>query len=109
MYILLRTSSKHGKVTTSWPSENLYGIQTCNRQELHSMLRLFIAFTIFVKLIITNLSCIVILAYLQFLENNNTSASAMASHHSALKPKLSLAGNAVHIFDDQRIKYFQKL
>ena len=74
----------------------------------NSMFRLFVAFTIFMQLNIFNLSPLMLLAYLQFLEANNTSSSAMANHLSAIKSKLSLAGIPVHIFQDPRIKYFQK-
>ena len=73
-----------------------------------SMFRLFLAFTVFMKLSIFRLSPLVVIAYLQFLETNNTSASAMANHILAIKEKLILFGMPVQIFNDQRIKYFQK-
>ena len=60
------------------------------------------------KLSIFKLSPLVVIAYLQFLETNNTSASAMANHISDIKAKLILFGMPVQIFNDQRIKYFQK-
>ena len=72
------------------------------------MFRLFLAFTVFMKISIFKLSPMLILAYLQFLETNNTSASSMANHISAIKAKLALFGISVHIFDYKRIKYFQK-
>ena len=49
-----------------------------------------------------------IIAYLQFLESNNTSGSAMANHLSAIKAKLSMLGISIQAFLDPRIKYFQK-
>ena len=73
-----------------------------------SMFRLFIAFTIFIKWNNFNLSTMIILVYLQFLETNNISASAMANHLSAIKAKLSLSGIPVHMCEDPRIKYFQR-
>ena len=73
-----------------------------------SMLRLFSVFTIIMKLNIFNLSPLMILVYLQFLESNHTSASAMADHLSAIKAKLSLFSISVYMFQDPRIKYFQK-
>ena len=64
----------------------------------NSMFRLFVAFTIFMKLNIFKLSPLMLVAYLQFHECNNISASAMANHLLAIKAKLSLAGISVHIF-----------
>ena len=72
------------------------------------MFRLFLAFTIFMKLSVFHLKPLTVLAYLQFLESNHTSASAMANHLSAIKAKLSLYGISVHMFQDPRVKYFQK-
>ena len=73
-----------------------------------NMFRLFLAFIIFMKLNLSHLSPLMILAYLQFKETNNTSASTMANHLSAIKAKLSLFGLSIHVFQDPRIKYFQK-
>ena len=73
-----------------------------------SMFRLFLAFTIFMKLNIFQLTPVMVLAYLQFLESNNISASAMANHLSAIKAKLSIYGVPTHMFQDSRIRYFQK-
>ena len=73
-----------------------------------SMFRLFLAFTVFMKLSIFNLSPLILIAYLQFLETNHFSPSAMANHMSAIKAKLALFGISTHIFEDQRIKYFHK-
>ena len=73
-----------------------------------SMFRLFLAFTIFMKLNVFQLTPLMILAYLQFLESNNTSSSAMSNHLSAIKAKLSLLGVSIQPFQDSRIKYFQK-
>ena len=69
-----------------------------------SMFRLFLAFTIFMKLNVLQLTPLMILTYLQFLESNNTSSSSMANHLS----KLSLWGVSTQPFQDPRIKYFQK-
>ena len=57
---------------------------------------------------VSHLTPLMILAYLQFLETNNTSASAMANHLSAIKAKLSMSGISIQAFYDPRIKYFQK-
>ena len=73
-----------------------------------SMFRLFLAFTIFMKLNVFQLTPLMILAYLQFLESNNTSSSSMANHLSAIKAKLSLCSVSTQPFQDPRIKYFQK-
>ena len=73
-----------------------------------SMFRLFLAFTVFMKLSIFKLSPLIIVAYLQFLETNKFSPSAMANHISAIKAKLSLYGISVAMFQDPRIKYFHK-
>ena len=73
-----------------------------------SIFRLFLAFTVFMKLAVSHLTPLMILAYLQFLETNNTSASAMANHLSAIKAKLSMSGISIQAFHDPRIKYFQK-
>ena len=73
-----------------------------------SMFRLFLAFTVFMKLSIFNLSPLILIAYIQFLETNHFSPSTMANHMSAIKAKLALFGISTHIFEDQRIKYFHK-
>ena len=63
-----------------------------------SMFRLFIAFTIFMKINVCKLSPLALVAYLQFLETNQTSASAIANHLSAIKAKLALLGLSVQPF-----------
>ena len=73
-----------------------------------SMFRLFVAFTVFMKLSIFHLTPLILIAYLQFLECNQFSPSAMANHMSAIKAKLSLSGISIRFFDDHRIKYFHK-
>ena len=74
-----------------------------------SMFRLFIVFTIFMKINVCKLSPLALVAYLQFLETNQVSASAMANHLSAIKAKLALLGLSIQPFQDPRIKYFQKV
>ena len=69
------------------------------------MFRLFLAFTIFMRVNVFSLSP---LAYLQFLETNQISAASMSNHLSAIKAKLALFGLPIHPFSDPRIKYFQK-
>ena len=76
--------------------------------QYNSMFRLFIAFTIFMNIQLATVSPVALIAYLQFLHFNNISASAMANHLSAIKAKMALFGLSTSIFQDQRLKYFQK-
>ena len=73
-----------------------------------SMFRLFLAFTIFMRINVLALSPLALIAYLQFLETNKISAASMSNHLSAIKAKLALFGLPVYPFSDPRIKYFQK-
>ena len=73
-----------------------------------SMFRLFLAFTIFMKVNILAITALSLIAYLQFLEANHVSAASMSNHLSAIKAKLALFGLPLHPFADPRIKYFQK-
>ena len=57
---------------------------------------------------LATLSQVTLIAYLQFLHFNNISAGAMANHLSAIKAKMALFGLSTAIFQDQRLKYFQK-
>ena len=56
----------------------------------------------------SEISPLIILAYLQFLEFSDFSSSAMANHISAIKTTLSLYGLPTQPFADPRIKCFQK-
>ena len=73
-----------------------------------SMSRLFLAFTIFMRVSVQAISPLSLIAYLQFLEFNQISAASMANHLSAIKAKLALFGLPISSFADPRIKYFQK-
>ena len=73
-----------------------------------SMFRLFLAFTIFMKVNIFAITPLSLIAYLQFLESNHISVASMSNHLSAIKAKLALFGLPLHPFADPRIKYFQK-
>ena len=55
---------------------------------------------------VSNISPLILIAYLQFLYANKYSPTAMANHLSAIKTKL--LGFSTQPFEDPRIKYFQK-
>ena len=74
----------------------------------NGMFRLFLAFTIFMKVPISAITSVVLISYMQFLDANSISPSAMANHISAIKAKMALCGLPLAMFDDPRIKYFQK-
>ena len=57
---------------------------------------------------VSNISPLILIAYLQFLYANKYSPTAMANHLSAVKTKLALLGFSTHPFEDPRIKFFQK-
>ena len=56
----------------------------------------------------SEISPLIVLAYLQFLEFSGFSASAMSNHLSAIKTTLALYGLPTLPFNDSRIKCFQK-
>ena len=74
----------------------------------NGMFRLFLTFTIFMKVPILAITSVVLISYMQFLDANSISPWAMANHISAIKAKMALYGLPLAIFDDPRIKYFQK-
>ena len=73
-----------------------------------SMFRLFIAFTVFMQVSLLLLKPMIIVAYLEFLTYNGLSTPTLANHLAAIKANLSLYGLPTLIFQDPRIKYFQK-
>ena len=74
----------------------------------NGMFCLFLAFTIFMKVPILAITSVVLITYLQFLDANSISPSAMANRISAKKAKMALYDLPLVTFDDPRIKYFQK-
>ena len=71
-----------------------------------SMLRLFLAFTIFVNTSIHQVNADFILLYLEFLVYNGASPSRVANHLSALKAKFTTLFLPVEMFDDSKLSYF---
>ena len=57
---------------------------------------------------LVNLSPTILIAYLQFLTTNGSSPPTLANHLSAIKANLALYGLPTQLFQDPRIKYFQK-
>ena len=78
------------------------------QRSYQSMFRLFLAFTVFMQVSVFNLSPVIVISYLQFLTTNNVSPPSLANHLSAIKASLSIYGLPTHIFQDSRIRYFQK-
>ena len=72
------------------------------------MFRLFIAFTVFMQVSLRSLKPMIIVAYLECLTFNGLSTATLANHLAAIKANLSLYGLPTLIFQDPRIKYFQK-
>ena len=50
----------------------------------------------------------ILIAYLQFLTSNGSSTPTLANHLSAIKANLAIYGLPTLLFQDPRIKYFQK-
>ena len=57
---------------------------------------------------LVSLQPMTIIAYLQFLASNGLSSPTLANHLAAIKANLSLYGIPTLIFQDPRIKYFQR-
>ena len=72
--------------------------------------RSFLAYTIVMNfnIICAPVSAMLLLSFLEFLVQNNTSHSGVANCLSAVKAKLSLHGKSAQAFTDPRITYFQK-
>ena len=72
--------------------------------------RSFLAYTIVmnVDVICSPVSIMLLLSFLEFLVQNNTSHSGIANCLSAIKAKLALHGKSVQAFNDPRITYYQK-
>ena len=71
----------------------------------------FLAYTITMNfdIIGSPVSVILLLSFLEFVVQNNTSHSGIANCLSAIKAKLSLYGKSVQAFNDPRITYYQKV
>ena len=78
------------------------------QRSYQSMFRLFIAFTVFMQVSLLKLTPMIIIAYLQFLTTNGSSTPTLANHLSAIKANLAIYGLPTSLFQDPRIKYFQK-
>ena len=72
--------------------------------------RSFLAYTIVMNfnIICSPVSVVLLLSFLEFLVQNNTSHSGIANCLSAIKAKLSLYGKSVQAVSDPRITYYQK-
>ena len=72
--------------------------------------RSFLAYTIAMNfdIIGSPVSVMLLLSFLEFLVQNNTSHSGIANCLSAVKAKFSLYGKSVQAFNDPRITYYQK-
>ena len=78
------------------------------QRSYQSMFRLFVAFTVFMQVSILQLTPMILIAYLQFLTSNGSSTPTLANHLSAIKANLAIYGLPTLLFQDPRIKYFQK-
>ena len=54
------------------------------------------------------LTAIMVVSYLQFLTTNNASPPTLANHLSAIKANLAIYGLSTQLFQDPRIRYFQR-
>ena len=72
------------------------------------MFRLFLAFCSFIQCTLANISPVIILAYLEFLTENNLSHASIANHLAALRASFALYNLNLSPFHDPRIKYYQK-
>ena len=73
-----------------------------------SMLRVFLAFSIFAHFDLHSLSTNNILCFLEFLASNKVSHSGISNYISAVKTKLSMYGMSVASFTDPRVRFFNK-
>ena len=60
------------------------------------------------KVTVPTITPVVLISYMQFLDANAISPSAMANHMSAIKAKMALYGLPLAIFEYPRIRHFQK-
>ena len=60
---------------------------------------------VFMNIQMSEMSPLMLLAYLQFLEFSGLSSLAMANRLSAIKAKFSLYGLSIHPFADPRIQF----
>ena len=78
------------------------------RRTYKAMFRVFLAFCVFYHIQVNQVTADSILAYLQFLADNNVSSSALTNHLSALKTQFALYALNVVPFQDARLTYFTK-
>ena len=78
------------------------------RRTYKAMFRVFLAFCVFYHIQVNQVTADTILAYLQFLADNNVSSSALSNHLSALKTQFTLYALNVAPFQDSRLTYFTK-
>ena len=70
--------------------------------------RLFLAFCCFIKINLQQITPLVVMSFLEFLVENNSSHSLIANYVSAIKANMALYGLSVYAFQDPRITYFQR-
>ena len=73
-----------------------------------SKFRLFLAFCYFIQVDFKSPQVDILLAFLEFLVQNNTSYSSLSNTVSALKSKFSMYGLSTSHFEDRRIFYYLK-
>ena len=70
--------------------------------------RLFLAFCCFIKVELQQITPLIVMSFLEFLVENNTSHTLIANYISAIKANMALHGLSVYAFQDPRITYFQR-
>ena len=85
----------------------LQAFRPATQKSYNGMFRLFLTFTVFMRVSLANLTPLVLLSYMQCLHASQVSTSAMANYMSAIKAKLALFGLPIQCFNP-RIKYFHK-
>ena len=78
------------------------------RRTYATLFKTFLAFAIFMEWDILQVSVFNLLCFLEFLNYNNVKTSLMSNYLSAIKAYFNVLGLDVAIFQDMRVKYYQK-
>ena len=78
------------------------------RRTYKAMFRVFLAFCVFYRIQLHQVTADSILAYLQFLADNSVSSSGLRNHLSALKTQFALYALDISPFQDGHLTYFTK-
>ena len=84
------------------------GFRPSTKSAYNSKFRLFLSFCVFLNIQLHHISPLILLSFLEFLTENNTSHSNIANHISAIKACCTIYNLPLSPFQDPRIKYYLK-